>query len=227
MKSMLRYILTAFTFVSLLHLEAADLYFLRHAQTMANVTREYTEENQRTFSPIGKEQVAGVVDKLAEHEFDIVLVSPAYRTLHTVLPVLSDRGMTAEIWPELYECCWDRETEEEEPQVTRGDRIELEENIAAYFTFRDDDAVYMLSVETPARGELMVADAVDRLQERFAGTGKRVLIVSHYHTSGRIMRSLLGDAAPWRIQPRNAELSHLEEDEDGQWVLRMLNDEPQ
>ncbi len=227
MKSMLRYGLTVFTFVSLLHSEAADLYFLRHAQTMANVTREYTEENQRAFSPIGKEQVAGVVEKLAEHEFDIVLVSPAYRTLHTVLPVLHDRGMTAEIWPELYECCWDRETEEEEPQVTRGDRIELDEDTAAFFTFRDDDAMYMLSVDTPARGELMVADAVARLQERFAGTDKRILIVSHYHTSGRIMRSLLGDAAPWRIQPRNAELSHLEEVEDGQWVLRMLNDEPQ
>jgi len=72
--------------------ETLDLYYVRHAQTMANVTREYTEENQRTFSPLGEAQVDEVTEKLADLHFDVVIVSPAWRTQRTILPYLKERG---------------------------------------------------------------------------------------------------------------------------------------
>lgn len=205
---------------------AFDLYFLRHAQTQANVTREYTPENQQTFSPWGLEQVNHVAGGLADYEFDVVIVSPAWRTMHTILPVLMERGMQAEIWPELYECCWDRETVEDDPQVTRGEAIEIDPAFTTYFRLRDAESGYILEVDTPARGELMVAGAVELLLERFAGTEQRVLMVSHYHTGGRILRNLLGESAPARIQPQNARLTHLRGDEEGQFSLLMLNAAP-
>lgn len=212
--------------LGLVSAEAYDLYFLRHAQTQANVTREYTEENQRTFSPWGLEQVDRVPDLLAEYDFDVVIVSPAWRTKHTILPVLMERGIQAEIWPELYECCWDRETKEEDPQITQGQTIRIEPGLEAYFRFRDEDATHMLEVDTPARGDLMVEQAVALLEERFGGSDVRVLMVSHYHTGGRIMRRLLGESAPPRIQPSNARLSHLQGDLQQGFQLLMLNGEP-
>jgi len=204
--------------------DTLDVYLLRHAQTMANVTREYTEENQRTFSPLGEAQLAEIADKLADYDFDAIIVSPAYRVLHTVLPHLQARGMQAEIWPELYECCWDRDTVEEEPELTQGKRIELEEAIASYFRFRDDEAVYMFDVDTPARGDLMVKRAVEMIESRFGGAEKKVLVVSHYHTGSRLLRALLGEAAPRTIRPANARLSHVRQDADGRFQLLMLND---
>jgi broad specificity phosphatase PhoE len=204
---------------------AQDLYFLRHAQTMANVTRDYSAENQRVFSPLGLQQRDGVVDKLADYTFDHIIVSPAWRTIHTILPYLETTGRTAEIWPELYECCWDQETEEAEPRVTRGEPIELSDDWAAHFRFRDEESTHMLEVDTPARGDLMVADAVERIRQRFE-SGESVLIISHYHTSGRIMQSLLGPAAPRTLRPGNTRLNHLTPDEQGHFRLVILNDRP-
>lgn len=204
--------------------EVLDVYFLRHAQTMANVTREYTEENQRTFSPRGEEQVAGIVEKLADLNFDEVLVSPAYRAQQTILPFLKERGIQAEIWPELYECCWDYETEDDEPELVRGDRIELDEAERAYFRFRDEDSVYLYNVDTPARGELMIERAVELILSRFAGTGQTVLLVSHYHTGSRLMPALMGEPPPRGIRPGNARLTHIRQEADGRFRLLMVND---
>lgn len=192
---------------------------------MANVTREYTDENQQTFSRWGLDQVERVTADLADYEFDVVIVSPAWRTQNTILPLLQERQIQAEIWPEVYECCWDRATEEEEPQVTAGERIEIAPEMVDYFRLRSADAAYVLEVDTPARGELMVADAVALLRDRFEGSGLRVLVVSHYHTGGRLMQSLLGDEAPARIQPQNARLSHLRGDGTGHFELLLLNGE--
>jgi broad specificity phosphatase PhoE len=205
--------------------QALDLYFIRHAQTMANVTREYTPENQRTFSPLGEEQVDGVAAKLAGYTFDRILVSPAHRAIHTILPYLEANQRVADIWPELYECCWDYHTKEDEPTLTRGPRIEFTPDTAPYFRFRDEDAVYMLDVDTPARGRLMVAKAIELIESQLGASNETVLIVSHYHTSSRIMRALLGEDVAIRIQPQNARLSHLHRDTNGQWHLLMLNDE--
>ena len=132
--------------------------------------------------------------------------------------------MQAEIWPELYECCWDRETKEEEPALVTRERIELEDDVRAYFRFRDEDAVYMFDVDTPARGDLMVARAAELIHERFGGTGKKVLMVSHYHTGSRLLTTLLGEHAPRFIRPSNAALSHVQMDEHGEFRLLRLND---
>ncbi len=205
--------------------ETLDLYFLRHAQTMANVTRTYTEENQQTFSRWGRDQVEAVPEKLAGIEFDVVIVSPAWRTQHTILPVLQERGIQAEIWPEIYECCWDRETEEDEPALVQGERIVIEEDLQDHFQFRDDESVYMYDVDTPARGELMVERAVDLVRTRFSGTDKTILLVSHYHTGARILTALLDEPPDRPIRPANARLTHLQQDPDGRFRLLRLNDQ--
>lgn len=202
---------------------ALDLYFLRHAQTMANVTRDYSEANQRQFSERGLEQVAAVPAELAGLEFDVIVVSPAWRALHTIGPYLVAQGKSAEIWPEVYECCWDRQSPDEAPQLVEAELIEIPAAYADVLDFRSPEAVRFYDVDTPGRGALMIERALTLLEERFGGTEQRVLVVAHYHTISRLIGGLLGDAAPRRIRPANAKLSHLRQTADGGYLLLRLN----
>ncbi len=204
---------------------ALDIYVLRHAQTMANWKREYTDEYQRTFSPWGQDQVDGVADKLEPYSFDVIIVSPAWRTHHTILPYLARHNRTAEIWPEVEECCWDRRGFIDIQELPRGPRIEIDEELQEFFTFRDEEAVYRFGADTPEAGDYQIGLAVDLIRERFLGTDKTILIVGHTHAGARIIQGLLDDPPP-RLFLHNATLSHVALDDDGRFRLHMLNDEP-
>lgn len=83
-----------------------DLYFVRHAQTLANakgVTNTYTSS---TFSEEGAAQIEALTAALQGYRFDAILVSPTGRTQQTIRPYLEQTGKSAETWPEITECCW-------------------------------------------------------------------------------------------------------------------------
>jgi broad specificity phosphatase PhoE len=204
---------------------ALDIYILRHAQTLANVTREYTDEHQRSFSPLGLEQVESTSAKLAPHSFAAILVSPAWRTRHTILPYLKERGLVAEIWPELDECCWDRKTEMTISDLPRGPVIEIEDEYLAFFSFRDPGSMRFFDAITPETGEHQVGLAVNMILERFGKTDKAILIVTHYHTGTRLIRAL-AENAPKRFYLQNATLSIIAPGADGRLQLQVLNDAP-
>ena len=82
---------------------ALDIYIVRHAETMGNVTLDYSEINQNTLSPKGLQQVAALPAKLEGLKFDEILVSPAWRTQKTILSYLEKNDRKAEICPEIEE----------------------------------------------------------------------------------------------------------------------------
>ncbi len=205
-----------------------DLYLVRHAETVANATKDYSHANQRTFSPRGRREIDALDAKLAAYRFDHVLVSPTWRTRHTIAPWLAHTGRVAEIWPELAECCYqaDRDTPAS-AALERGHAIDVEEELQALFTFRGDDARRWIEAKTWADSRLQVDEAIRLLRERYAGTGDAVLVVGHFKASARIVAALLG--AP-ELEPevalKNAEVTHLRQAEDGRFRIVAINGRP-
>ena len=77
-----------------------DIYFVRHAETMANASGVNTSGNSNMFSEKGNEQVGALTRELNAMRFDAILVSPAERAINTILPYLKESGQKGIIWPE-------------------------------------------------------------------------------------------------------------------------------
>ena len=204
-----------------------DVYVIRHAETMGNVTLDYSEANQNTFSPKGLEQVAGVAEKLKDLRFDAVLVSPLWRTRQTILPYLQAHQLTAEIWPEVEECCCDCAGDATPArEVPAGEKIVIPDDEAAYFTMRDGCAAVRCAPTNEAGGLAQLQRAATLIRSRFGGTSQSVLVVTHSCTGSRIIENLLGLKPAGRFSPGNVALSHLREGPAGEFELLVFNDQP-
>ncbi len=204
-----------------------DVYLIRHAETMGNVTLDYSEKNQCTFSPKGLEQVAGITAKLDGLAFDEVLVSPTWRTRQTILPFLKAHKITAEICPEVEECCCDCQADTAPaPGIPPGERIVIGEDEAPYFKLRDTNTNFRFAPATEAEAVAQIRRAGELIRSRFGGTGKSILIVTHSCSGGRLISDLLGLKLNGRFGPGNAALTHLRQESHGRFILRTLNDAP-
>lgn len=207
--------------------QGLDVYILRHAETVGNVTGDYSDKNQKTFSPFGKRQVAGIAKKLEDYTFDHIICSPTWRTQHTILPHLKDKDLVAEIWPEVEECCCDAHGGLElVDDIPRGDEVEIIEEGKGHFRIRETASPYRFEPETPAQALSHLARGVDLLLEQFSQSGKKVLIINHSCSGARIMEMLLGLEPNGRFAPGNAALIHLRQRPDGTFELLRYNDEP-
>jgi len=198
---------------------ATDIYFVRHAETMGNLTHHHSHKNDRTLSPKGNRQVAALTRKLDRLSFDYIIVSPKYRALKTILSYLEKHRLTAEIWPELAECCWQKKRELFADKPGRGSQIRLEAAMIPYFAFaRADDR---LSYHTRGYGQGMMQTfmAAEKVKKRFAGSGKRILIVGHYHAGSRLIEILQGKDPIGRYKIPNTQLLHLRENSNGRFSL--------
>ncbi len=203
---------------------ATEIYFVRHGETVGNVTHKHTYENDRTFSDKGKNQVAELTEKLGRLHFDHIIVSPKYRTLNTIYPYLKKHELKAEIWPELQECCWQKKSSRLSSfNLQRGQQIQLESNMKRYYTFPDDDARRRYAAKNYGDGLLQMFKAVQLIHKRFADSGKRILVVSHYHIGSRLIESLQGIEPEGRYKLSNAKISHLIEKGDGTFRLIDMN----
>jgi len=200
------------------------LYLVRHAETIANVTRDYSPENQRTFTEKGLAQIEDMQRQLEGLKFDVILCSPAERSRRTILPYLKATHQVAELWPELEECCW---------QATRsitssvpsdpGPEISLQADEECCFRFRDDASRRHYGARTYAQGLRQMEECAAKLRERFAGKPMTVLAVAHTHSGARILEHLLGLEPEGRFHIRNAVLSVIAEQADGSFKLQKLN----
>ena len=71
-----------------------------------------------------------------------------------------------------------------------------------------------------ADGMVIVQRAAAMIRDRFAGTGKHVLLVTHYHSGGRIIDLLTGHPATGAHKLANARIYRLVEVSDGRFVLK-------
>jgi broad specificity phosphatase PhoE len=207
--------------------DGAKIYYVRHAETMGNVTHNYTEENQCTFSDYGKSQVAGIAEKLGQYEFDYIAVSPTWRTRQTVLPYLKSNDLVGIIWPEIEEGGCDLRGEvAPAEELPWGAAIEIQPENSRWLVIRDEDTTRRYEPQNDAESLAVYMRGVDMLKEQFGGTGKRVLLVSHSCTGSRLFELFLGIKPRGRFAPGNAAVTLLEEDANGVYHLVQFNDEP-
>ncbi len=198
---------------------ATDIYFVRHAETMGNLTHHHSRENDRTLSPAGIRQVENLTRELDQLQFDYIIVSPKYRVLKTILPYLKKHRLVAEIWPELAECCWQKRREPSSGSLDRESRISLESGMKPYFTFAKADDHYSYKTRGYGQGMAQMLLATDRIRQRFADSDKRILIVGHYHAGSRIIEILQGLEPVGRYKIANTQTIHLQEGNTGTFFL--------
>jgi len=204
-----------------------DIYILRHAETMGNVTGDYSETNQRTFSPKGLEQVAAVPGRLQGLSFDQILVSPTWRTQQTILPYLKAAGRTGEIFPAIEEADCGITGQEPSVSVTsKKQPVELIEDGRGLYVVSGDPATARYAPTNTAEGLAILREAVDQILVRFGGTTQSILLVTHSCTGGRLMELFLGLPPQGSLSPANAVLSRLVQKSDGAFELATYNGEP-
>jgi len=195
-----------------------EIYYVRHAETLGNATSHHSAHNDKTLSDKGERQVRELTRKLANYHFDHIIVSPKQRALKTILPYLKKQRRVAEIWPELDECCWQKKKHDLSSfQLARGERIVLASNMEPYFTFSHSEHTY--NPRNYAEGMFQLFKATDLIQRRFAGTGKSILVIGHYHAGSRIFEILQGFEPEGRYKLRNAKINHLKEGADGNFKV--------
>lgn len=201
-----------------------NLYYVRHAETEANRTHNYSSKNQRTFSDVGKKQIAELPSKLEQYQFDHILVSPKYRTIHTIYPYLKENNLKAEIWPELEECCW--QSEKNIPpsrKIPQGKKIKLGDELQQNFILREDASEYEYNAQNYADGVIQLQKACDMIKHKYAGSGKTILVVGHSCAGVKIFEILQGPEARGGIWIDNAKISCLKEEKDGAFKVISLN----
>ncbi len=204
-----------------------DIYFVRHAQTVANVTGDHSKENSRTFSAEGKRQLTHLTEQLKLLRFDAILVSPTERTLNTVLPYLKETEHKAILFPEFAECCWQMPRDLSDPgELVQAKPIQLDEQQQGYFVFRDDEnAMHRYANDNYEDGIAQVRHGVALLKKEYFGSGKTILIVAHYHSGQVLLAELLGTTRDKIPGLQNARLAHLRQDKDGNVTLLCINNE--
>ena len=195
---------------------ALEIYFVRHAETMANVSGMHNTQTSSTFSQRGEEQIKALTSQLQGHQFDAILVSSLPRALNTILPYLQVSNQTAEVWPELAECCW--QSPQRSPakgELIADAPITLSQEQLGYFTFRNSASQFDYRNDSYSDGVARVRQAVKFIKQRYFGTDQTILIVAHYHSGQVLFSELLGVPRQQLPSLRNGELLHLHQDDAG------------
>lgn len=204
--------------------QALDVYVVRHAETMGNATGDYSEQNQRTFSPKGLEQIQALPAALVGLRFDAVLVSPAWRTQQTILPYLQTNSLAADLMAELEECGCDVMGNEPAADVPRGGPMEVVENGCESFGVPEGVMRFAPTSAAEAAAQMRLAAAA--ITNRYAGTNQAVLVVTHGCLGGRLIEILLGLKPMGRFSVVNAAVSHLRLSPGERGDVLTLNGQP-
>jgi len=85
-----------------------EIWFMRHAETIGDATKDYSGENNNRLSNEGLHQARLLAHEMDKMHFDTVLVSPMPAASLTIKPWLKNHHTNVETWPELSECCWQK-----------------------------------------------------------------------------------------------------------------------
>ena len=225
------------------------IYFVRHAEAGHNVLAQWKDKpkstwppyvgNANMFSPKGDAQAATLVDKLKGIHFDLIAACPYWRTRHTILPYLQATGQKAELWPEL------EETGPVPPQYTAAgiqppppnprlfdgvNDFKLPDDEKTYFSFLPNDKKF-LEYKDP-NNQIAIGNALALSQKVIAmvkartnNAPKSVLLVGHGDAGSTLLRTLTTSKT---LTPNiaNASLWMAEEQPNGTFKLKILNDKP-
>ncbi len=201
------------------------LYFVRHGQTIGNMTRDYSTTAHDVLSSKGIEQAEQLADRLAKYEFDLIYSSPLERAVKTIAPYLKRNGRKAELWPELSEGCWQEERNASIPKREQlAAPLAVDDDLKSLFHWEDgarfphEDEVYQESVHRFTQGQ-------EKLRARHAGQKIKILMVGHWYQTNRYLEALmeLPRANYERFHHSNTGFSYLFERRDGRFMLEFLN----
>ncbi len=208
-----------------------DVWFVRHAQVWANINRRFADlppeqrpkeyGNYNIFTEQGEAQVAELAPKFAGKTFDLIAVSPLWRTQNTIRPYLLATGRKAEIWPELLEITPSNKLKEGglSPGLFTGRKITIADNMLGLAALRQD-----------AGGEIRIATRADvdavlvRVRELSISRikpGGSILLVTHAIQINSHLKMITGQD----YDARNACLSMIRLWPDGSAKLMVLNDQ--
>ncbi len=252
MKKQFRLLCFAILLLWMLPATAAEdllkVYYVRHAEGGHNVTSlwQNTPKEQRPsyvgnsnmFTPKGEKQVEELTEKLKGMKFDFIAVSPIWRTRNTIIPYLKASGQKGEIWPELAETGnvpaeWTIAGKFPQPDAKlfeNGKAIKLPETEQPFFTLRND-CNYLLntngenSEQSIANALAMAQKTVDMIKTRFSKSGKTLLLVGHGNSGSTLLRVLTA-AKEINSGLKNTGIWMAEEQPDGSFKLKILNDKP-
>lgn len=226
--------------------EPLRVYYVRHGEGGHNVVWQWKDKpkeqwpayvgNQNTFTPKGEEQVAALTQRLENLKLDFIAVSPMWRTRHTILPYLKLKGLKAEIWPALTETpnagkAVAQDLPPPDAELFKGlRRVKVPQEEEPFFALNDADAMELsagggVSPQSAANSLAMAEKTVRMVKERFAGSGKTILLVGHGNAGVTLIRVLTGT----RLEGEglaNTGLWMAEEQPDGTFKLMLLNDKP-
>lgn len=204
--------------------DGLDIYLVRHAQTEANASGVNDKHTSSTFSNAGQSQIRQLTDNLMKYKFDAVLVSPTERTLYTIAPYLKVTGTTGVIWPEIAECCWQKDQKNQDGgHLVWGEEVRLPPEIAAQFSFRDGIPARGYANRSYADGIEQLRQAATLIKDRYCCSGKSILVVTHYHAGALLMAQLLGMERGDLPSLENTGIAHLRQGADGRYSLLMIN----
>ena len=200
------------------------LSFVRHGQSMGNLTNDYSTDAHDQLSPLGWEQAHDLVPRLERQDLDFIYASPITRARQTITPYLQASGRTAELWPEVAEACW-QDDREAPPPMRSGSRapIAVPEDLTHHFAIRPDAPLLPWEDETFREGEDRVRNAKATLIDRHGGTGDHVLVLAHGFSGCILMELLLGIEPSRSFDHDNVGMSTLIEGLGGGWSLDVFN----
>jgi len=247
------FLLISAGFVFALTSEAGlKVYYIRHIECGHNVKQQFEKSgipksqwpsyvgDQNQFTPKGEKQVGEAAQKLKAFTFDFIACSPIWRSRQTILQYLRETKQTAEIWPELAEFNADvvpllfkAGLPPPNKNFLTGKLIELPGAEKPFFTIRPGGEHLFNSPKT-ATLEQRASDikasleaVVALVKKRFSGADKSILLSGH-GTSGAALLNVFLDKADRVEKPDipNIAIWMIEEQPDGHFKLRILNDQP-
>ena len=146
--------------------------------------------------------------------------------------------MKAELWPELGE--FDRFSTNltsgltlpppSKDLFTGGDPIALPDQEKSAFMLREDGRkffkVHTDTMQVAADLNAVAEKTVDLIRARFGGSDKSIVLVGHGNSGRLLLHALLKNSDAWKTILTNTGIWMAEEQRDGTFKLRLLNDAP-
>ncbi len=199
-------------------------YFVRHGQSMGNMTNDYSTPAHDQLSPNGWQQAEHLIERLAGLHFDCIYVSTATRTMQTITPFLQRHGLRARLWPALQEACWQRDrTTPVPPRAAPPAQFELPPDAGLHFDVLEGHQGMPPIDETYQEGRARVVQVYKHLLEWHSGRSDSILVVGHEHAGGRLVELLLGLEPDGRIPHSNTGFTCLVEQGDLTFHLKFAN----
>ncbi len=216
------------------------VHYVRHGQGGHNVQYEYEQlaiprpqwpgwvGDQGQFTPLGRHQVQVLATDLQPFTFDLIAVSPLWRTRQTILPYLKATGRKAEIWPELIETSFHSDPAAAaagQSVFAGGKPVDLPADERPYFTLRPDGTgTNVIVATTPAMGGALIVRVEELLRARFGTNDARVLLVGHGTAGLGLVRHLTRNPAAATRHMDNTRLWRADEQPDHTYKLIYHNE---